>query len=161
MLYKVSSLFNKRLRLISLVVNRGFLTTSFDELNYLLPKSIDSYEKLYNYSVTENEQFWSCIAKNRLEWFKVFDKTTSGKFGDENFHLKWFINGKLNVSGRVEFHKFEKNCLIELFLIIIFRKLFFNDLVNCVDRHFREAPNKIALIWERDEPGTEEYVTYE
>lgn len=32
--------------------------------------------------------------------------------------------------------------------------------VNCVDRHCEDTPNRIALIWEKDEPGTQEYVTY-
>ena len=33
-------------------------------------------------------------------------------------------------------------------------------LVNCVDRHVEKNPDRIALIWEKDEPGTQEYVTY-
>jgi hypothetical protein len=96
MFSKTSTFFCKRFE--TLTVYRKFLTASFDELN-LLPKAIDSHEKLYKYSIDDSEQFWSCIAKNRLEWFKIFDKTTNGAFGDENFSLKWFINGKLNVSG--------------------------------------------------------------
>ncbi|GAU93058.1 hypothetical protein RvY_05049 [Ramazzottius varieornatus] len=36
----------------------------------------------------------------------------------------WFLGGKLNVSE------------------------------NCLDRHVAEDPNKIALLWEKDEPGT-------
>jgi acetyl-CoA synthetase len=33
--------------------------------------------------------------------------------------------------------------------------------VNCVDRHYKKNPNKVAIIWEKDEPGSQEYVTYE
>jgi acetyl-CoA synthetase len=33
-------------------------------------------------------------------------------------------------------------------------------LVNCVDRHYQANPDQLALIWERDEPGTQEYFTY-
>nr|XP_057912831.1 acetyl-coenzyme A synthetase 2-like, mitochondrial isoform X1 [Doryrhamphus excisus] len=44
--------------------------------------------------------------------------------------VKWFEGGKLNVS------------------------------VNCLDRHAHSSPQKIALIWERDEPGSEVKVTY-
>lgn len=33
--------------------------------------------------------------------------------------------------------------------------------MNCVDRHFRNNPHKVALIWEKDEPGMQEYITYE
>ena len=32
--------------------------------------------------------------------------------------------------------------------------------VNCVDRHARKHPDRVALIWEKDEPGEEERVTY-
>jgi len=33
-------------------------------------------------------------------------------------------------------------------------------LVNCLDRHVHVAPDKVALIWEKDEPGEEVRVTY-
>lgn len=32
--------------------------------------------------------------------------------------------------------------------------------VNCVDRHLEKSADSIALIWEKDEPGTEEFITY-
>jgi acyl-coenzyme A synthetase/AMP-(fatty) acid ligase len=36
----------------------------------------------------------------------------------------------------------------------------FINLVNCVDRHYVKNPDKVALIWERDEVGTQEYISY-
>ncbi|XP_038629999.1 acetyl-coenzyme A synthetase 2-like, mitochondrial isoform X2 [Scyliorhinus canicula] len=44
--------------------------------------------------------------------------------------IRWFEGGQLNVS------------------------------VNCIDRHVHVSPDKVALIWERDEPGTQVKVTY-
>ncbi|XP_036274363.1 acetyl-coenzyme A synthetase 2-like, mitochondrial isoform X1 [Pipistrellus kuhlii] len=44
--------------------------------------------------------------------------------------IGWFLGGQLNVS------------------------------VNCLDHHVRKAPESVALIWERDEPGTEVRITY-
>ncbi|KAM8738795.1 acetyl-coenzyme A synthetase 2-like, mitochondrial [Acanthopagrus schlegelii] len=44
--------------------------------------------------------------------------------------ISWFLGGKLNVS------------------------------VNCLDVHVEKHPDRAALIWERDEPGTEVKVTY-
>nr|XP_020477951.1 acetyl-coenzyme A synthetase 2-like, mitochondrial [Monopterus albus] len=44
--------------------------------------------------------------------------------------ISWFLGGKLNVS------------------------------VNCLDVHVEKHPERVALIWERDEPGTEVKVTY-
>ncbi|CAL4066449.1 unnamed protein product, partial [Meganyctiphanes norvegica] len=35
-----------------------------------------------------------------------------------------------------------------------------NASVNCVDRHAKEDPDRVALLWEKDEPGQEERVTY-
>ncbi|XP_046847707.1 acetyl-coenzyme A synthetase 2-like, mitochondrial [Xenia sp. Carnegie-2017] len=43
---------------------------------------------------------------------------------------KWFMDGVLNVSE------------------------------NCLDRHVQRTPDNIALIWEKDEPGTHETVSY-
>ena len=36
----------------------------------------------------------------------------------------------------------------------------FSILVNCVDRHKEKDASRVALIWEKDEPGQEERVTY-
>ncbi|XP_060048545.1 acetyl-coenzyme A synthetase 2-like, mitochondrial isoform X2 [Erinaceus europaeus] len=44
--------------------------------------------------------------------------------------IAWFLGGRLNVS------------------------------VNCLDRHAEQSPESVALIWERDEPGTEVKITY-
>lgn len=44
--------------------------------------------------------------------------------------ISWFNGGKLNVS------------------------------VNCVDRHYQKHPDRVALIWEKDEPCQEENITY-
>ncbi|XP_076848174.1 acetyl-coenzyme A synthetase 2-like, mitochondrial [Brachyhypopomus gauderio] len=44
--------------------------------------------------------------------------------------INWFLGGQLNVS------------------------------VNCLDVHVARDPDRVALIWEKDEPGTEERVTY-
>ncbi|XP_005072607.1 acetyl-coenzyme A synthetase 2-like, mitochondrial [Mesocricetus auratus] len=44
--------------------------------------------------------------------------------------IGWFLGGQLNVS------------------------------VNCLDQHVQKSPEAVALIWERDEPGTEVRITY-
>uniref|UniRef100_A0A1X7SY94 acetate--CoA ligase n=1 Tax=Amphimedon queenslandica TaxID=400682 RepID=A0A1X7SY94_AMPQE len=44
--------------------------------------------------------------------------------------IKWFINGVLNVT------------------------------VNCLDRHARDNPDRVAVLWEKDEPKQHEPVTY-
>lgn len=112
-------------------VDSSNLTFEFPAEIGQLSDKITDYESLYKYSIESSDTFWSTLAKNRLEWFSEFDEVTTGSFNDPEANLKWFLNGKLNVS------------------------------VNCVDRHYRKHPKKVALIWEKDEPGCEEYVTYE
>lgn len=34
-------------------------------------------------------------------------------------------------------------------------------VVNCLDRHAEEAGGRAALIWEKDQPGQHETVTYQ
>ena len=34
------------------------------------------------------------------------------------------------------------------------------QIENCLDRHVKTNPESVALIWEKDEPGTHETVTY-
>ena len=76
-----------------------FLSCTLPELS-LFPDSIKSYEQLYTYSIEQNDSFWSILANSRLQWMKPFTQVTSGSFDDKDFKLKWFIDAKLNVSGK-------------------------------------------------------------
>ncbi|XP_005110881.1 acetyl-coenzyme A synthetase 2-like, mitochondrial [Aplysia californica] len=58
------------------------------------------------------------------------DFSTVSKCDFKTGQLEWFVEGTLNAS------------------------------VNCVDRHLKERGDQVALIWERDEPGTHVYLTY-
>ena len=79
-------------------IRRSFLTASFPELSKF-PKTITNRESLLKYSIENNDEFWGILAKSRLQWFNVFNEVKSGNFADKNFNLKWFLDGKLNVSG--------------------------------------------------------------
>lgn len=98
LLNKVKFLNNRNFFTSFPVAARSFLSAPFPELS-ALPKSIDSYEKLHKFSIENSELFWSTVAKSRIDWIKDFDKVTSGSFSDKEFNLKWFINGKINVSS--------------------------------------------------------------
>lgn len=83
-----------------------FLTANFPEIDKF-PKEVNSYETLYKFSIENNELFWSILGKSRLDWYQPFDKVKEGDFNYiENFKLKWFINGKLNASGK--YYYFQK-----------------------------------------------------
>ena len=64
------------------------------------------------------------------------------------------------------FHFLSLSYLLKYYLMKAFRMqhthyyYYFIILENCLDRHAEKDPNKIALIWERDEPGKTLHVSY-
>jgi len=83
-------------------------------------KTFEEYQNQYNKSINSPEQFWDDIAKT-FNWKKDWDKTLEWNFNEPD--VKWFINGKLNITE------------------------------NCLDRHVEKAPNKKAIIWEPNNPN--------
>ncbi len=91
--------------------------------------SMEEYERIYRRSVDDPEGFWAEMAEKELTWFKKWDKVLEWDF--EKPEIKWFINGKLNVS------------------------------YNCLDRFIdTPARNKAAIIWEADDGSYKTY-TYQ
>jgi len=66
----------------------------------------------------------------RLDWSKPFTKVKNTSFDPHNVSIKWFEDGELNVS------------------------------YNCVDRHAAATPDKVAIIWEGDDPKDDAKITY-
>ena len=66
----------------------------------------------------------------RLTWEKPPTQAGDWSFDEETFSIRWFADGELNLS------------------------------VNCLDRHLADHGDRIALIFEADEPGTGRTVTY-
>lgn len=79
----------------------------------------DDYKATYKRSVEDPEGFWNEIAEN-YQWREKWDKTVEWEF--ETPSVKWFVNGKLNITE------------------------------NCLDRHLEKRGNKLALIWEPNDP---------
>ena len=80
-------------------LQRSCLTYEFPAEIHSSTDKVNDHESLYKYSIENRELFWATLARSRLEWFQDFDEITSGDFADPNAHIKWFINGKINVSG--------------------------------------------------------------
>ena len=90
--------------------------------------SLEKYNELYNESIQDPVGFWSRIAK-RISWYKPWDKVR--EFDFEKAKIKWFENGKLNVS------------------------------YNCLDRHVEFGDgDKTAIIWEGNNPSEDKKFTY-
>ena len=90
--------------------------------------SLEKYNELYNESIQDPVSFWSRIAK-RISWYKPWDKVR--EFDFDKAKIKWFENGKLNVS------------------------------YNCLDRHVESGDgDKTAIIWEGNNPSEDKKFTY-
>ena len=66
----------------------------------------------------------------RIDWSKPFTKVKNTSYDPHNVSIKWFEDGELNVS------------------------------YNCVDRHAAATPDKVAIIWEGDNPAEDKKITY-
>ena len=91
----------------------------------------NSYEKFYEKSINDPEGFWGEQALN-IDWHKPFTKDAIKKvnFSKDNLEIKWFYDGKLNVS------------------------------YNCIDRHLKTKSDNTAIIWEGDNPNESKNITY-
>jgi acetyl-CoA synthetase len=66
----------------------------------------------------------------RLDWIKPYTKVKETSFHEADFGIQWFSDGVLNVSA------------------------------NCVDRHLETRGDKVAIIWEGDDPSVSATYTY-
>ncbi len=88
--------------------------------------SLAEYFQKYKESVADPEGFWAGIAESHY-WRKKWDQVLDWRFeGKDAPHVKWFINGKLNITENI----FERNMFM--------RK------------------DQVALIWEPNDPKEKE-----
>ncbi|WP_309088189.1 acetate--CoA ligase [Phenylobacterium sp.] len=73
--------------------------------------------------------FWGDIGR-RLDWITPFTQVKDVSFDKDDFRIRWFADGVLNVS------------------------------VNCLDRHIPERGDQIAVIWESDDGQSYDALTY-
>jgi acetyl-CoA synthetase len=95
-------------------------------------QSINEYEEKYQQSIQDPEAFWSQIAKD-FYWNKPFSHKRSYNYDRRNgkVDIKWFEDGETNIC------------------------------YNCLDRHLENNSDRIALLWEGNEPGDEKTYTYQ
>jgi acetyl-CoA synthetase len=84
---------------------------------------------MYEESVRNPDAFWGREAK-RLDWIKPFTKVKNTSFDPGAVSIKWFEDGRLNVS------------------------------VNCIDRHLSKRGDQTAIIFEGDDPNDSRHITY-
>lgn len=81
------------------------------------------------------------------------------KFSIENPNRFWGELAKSRLHWDKPFSKVSE-CDLKLGSIKWFEDGELNVSYNCVDRHAKKNPDKVALIWEKDEPNQIEKVTY-
>lgn len=90
--------------------------------------TLSDYQKMYKESIEDSDSFWAKQASSFLSWDKKWTAVQDNDYLQGR--IKWFLDGKLNVS------------------------------YNCLDRHLEKRGDQIAIIWERDEPGQSQKITY-
>src|SRR5690606_5499030 len=87
------------------------------------------YQRLYQESMRDPTGFWARMGR-RIDWIQPFTKVKDTSFDLQDFRIRWYHDGKLNVSA------------------------------NCLDRHLTKRGDKVALIWEGDDPRLSERISY-
>jgi acetyl-CoA synthetase len=59
-------------------------------------KNLDDYQRVYNYSLKNNSDFWSRVAKQQLLWRKPWTTVSECDYHDGK--TAWYVGGKLNVA---------------------------------------------------------------
>ena len=66
----------------------------------------------------------------RIDWFKPYSKIKDVSFDASDLHVRWFHDGTLNAS------------------------------YNCLDRHLAKHGERVAIVWEGDDPKVDKKLTY-
>jgi acetyl-CoA synthetase len=90
----------------------------------------DEYRRLYEASVTDNENFWREQGEREIDWITPFTKVKDCSFDAADLHIRWFEDGELNVTA------------------------------NCLDRHLEKRGEQTAIIWESDDGSTTRRISY-
>ncbi len=90
----------------------------------------EKYKEMYDRSINDPDGFWAEQAEKYITWSKPWTKVSDWSFDQDDLHIKWFEDAKLNVS------------------------------YNCIDRHLEKRADQVAIIWEGDSPEEDRKITY-
>lgn len=92
---------------------------------------LDRYREVYASASHDPDGFWLSQTNARILWREQPTVGLLGSFHDiKDGPLSWFSDGKLNITE------------------------------SCLDRHAEAQPDKVAILWEGDEPGDVKKITY-
>ena len=87
------------------------------------------YATDYARSIGDSNAYWGEIGR-RIDWLKPFTQVKDVSFRVEDFRIRWYADGALNVSA------------------------------NCLDRHLATRADQTAILWEGDDPKDSRRVSY-
>jgi len=92
--------------------------------------SLEEFKKLYQRSIEDPEGFWGELAEG-FHWYQKWDRVRSYRWNG-TIETQWFQGARTNIS------------------------------FNCLDRHLEreEMRDKVAILWEGNEPGDVRKITY-
>jgi acetyl-CoA synthetase len=92
---------------------------------------LDRYRDAYAHAAADPDGFWLAVAKERVQWRTEPTVGLAGGFDEiMDGPLSWFSDGTLNITE------------------------------SCLDRHVETRGDKVAILWEGDEPGEVRRITY-
>ncbi len=93
--------------------------------------SIDAAEYERRYAAAAQDPEAYWLGAGRcLDWIVPYTRAKDTSFAEADFRIEWFADGELNLSA------------------------------NCLDRHLATRGDQVAIVWEGDEPGETQSVTY-
>jgi acetyl-CoA synthetase len=81
-------------------------------------------------AAAEDPEAFWGVHGRRLDWIKPYSKVKNVSFHEADFRIRWYEDGVLNVAA------------------------------NCIDRHLHERGDKVAILWEGDDPSQSKAITY-
>jgi len=89
------------------------------------------YQRMYEHALEDLDEFWLGVTKQKITWMKEPSIGLEGSFSEiPDGPLSWFRDGKLNVTE------------------------------SCLDSNLATRGDKIAILWEGDEPDECRKITY-
>jgi len=94
-------------------------------------QDMESYREIYAKSMSDSQSYWLSVTRDSIAWRKSPTISREGDFSSVvDAPLQWFSDGLLNVTE------------------------------SCLDRHVETHPDKIAILWEGDEPNDIRRISY-
>ena len=111
---------------------KAYPPSAMVQYNSISPiQNLDDYRRIYAQSKNDHNSFWLGQSKDLVHWSKPPTIGLEGDFRSvEQKPFTWFSDGELNITE------------------------------SCLDRHLDKHGEKVAILWEGDNPEDIEKITY-